>query len=178
MNFDDFAPVTKAQAAAAALDPVPASAPPAVPPAPSAAVSASPVPSAAPAATPIAPLFVGRADRSRAFPLEYPLEFEGRTYTEIVVRRPNARQVGEFFEEYAAAVTADPGALVYFPVFVDAAGAPIPPAVLDALDDDDRFPIMDAVPDFLPLRLQPFREGGDLGSLPVGGASTAPTSSN
>lgn len=173
MNFDDFAPVRKADAAAAAIAPEVAPAPEApVSPATAAAVPAW----AAPAAP--APLFVGRAERSRAFPLEHPLEFEGRTYTEITVRRPNARQVGEFFEEYAAAITANPDALVYFPVFVDAAGAPIPPAVLDALDDDDRFPIMDAVPDFLPRRLLPLRAGSDLGSLPVDGASTAPTSSN
>lgn len=163
MNFDEFASASRPGAAATV------SAPP--------AATAADRPSV-PVSTAPAPLFVGRADRSRAFPLEHPLEFEGRTYDTIIMRRPNANQVGEFFAEYAAAIAANPAALVYFPVFVDAAGAPIPPAVLDALDDDDRFPLFDAVTDFLPRRLLPFRGGFDLGSVPDDGASTAPTSSN
>lgn len=177
MEFREFAPVRKAEAAGVAFPPVSEAAP-----APEGLVTALPAPVvAAPVAAPAAPpagptvVFVGQDARSRPFPLAHPVSVDGRRLDVIALRRPSAAEVGRWFEEYFAAIERDPGALVYFPVFVDIDGAPLSAAVLDALDDDDREMLFEWVADFLPRRLLPFRGSGDRGSAPSTGAPTAQT---
>lgn len=170
MDFGDYAPVPKAEAARRAAAPAPAASSPA--PAPPAVASA---PTAR--TDPAGPLFVRDAERSAAFPLEHPISYGGRVYDAVILRRPSSVEVGRFFEELVEAVALDPGALVYMPVFVDGDGAPIPPIVLDALDDDDRLPIMARIADFLPRRLRALREAGNRASGPDTGEPTEPTSS-
>jgi hypothetical protein len=189
-DFSQYAPVGKAeaarmQAAEAARRvlgaPLPEAqvapvvvVPPVAQPAPVAQPTPAPVVQPPPVA---APVFVNAAARTRRFPLDHPVLFEGRVFAEVHLRRPTSREVGQFFEELAEAIAADPGALVYFPVFADADGGLIPAAVLDIMDDDDRDPIMGAVADFLPRRLQALRGSAPPASPRAGGGDTAPTSS-
>jgi hypothetical protein len=92
---------------------------------------------------PAAPRHVSERPRFRTVPLEWPVEFEGKVWNEIQVRRMTTAEVGTFIE----AIKTD-GAKAYLPMF-DA-----PQAVMDALDDDDGVAVNEAVNDFLPRRLQ------------------------
>jgi hypothetical protein len=99
-------------------------------------------PAEAPPSTP--PRIVGGPSRSKAVSLTYPVEFEGRTWTEITVTRLTAGQVEAFFEDVAAN-----GDKARLPMF-DA-----PPEVIDALDADDFAALDEVVKDFLPRALRP-----------------------
>lgn len=85
---------------------------------------------------------VSPKERERTVPLEYPIEFDGKTYDAIRVRRVTGREVEEFMRALA-----DDGAAM--PPMVDC-----PRAVYDAMDDDDRFEVDQAMLDFLPRRLK------------------------
>ena len=99
--------------------------------------------------------------------LDWPLEYEGTVHREIVVRRLIAAEVAKFQEEVAKAV---PDSSFVWPIYRTAAGEPLPPGLLDALDDDDRLRLEKAAVDFLPLR---FRGGAKNASDPAPGEPTA-----
>ncbi|MDQ0510870.1 phage tail assembly protein [Ancylobacter amanitiformis] len=99
-------------------------------------------------------------NRSEPVPLEFPVEYDGRTWTSITVSRLSTPQITQFFE----AVLAD-DKTARLPMF-DA-----PPEVIDALDPDDADKIEEVVQRFLPRRLRPAA-----GQSPEGGASTSPSS--
>jgi hypothetical protein len=121
--------------------------------------------------TKAAPTFVGGRERLRAVPLDCPLAYDGKTYSEVVVRRLTARDVADFEAVLAERAKADPEARIRWPLYVDAAGAAIPDAIMDALDADDKFAIDQVAASFLPRQYR-----GDQATdtqLPNGG-STAP----
>lgn len=96
-----------------------------------------------------APQFVGAGERFRSIPLTWPVEWGGRTYREIGLKRLTAGEVAAFQDAVAKLPN---GVTASWPIYCDAAGDPISSEVLDALDDDDKFEIDKAVRDFLPRR--------------------------
>ncbi|MGA2491841.1 MAG: phage tail assembly protein [Roseiarcus sp.] len=97
------------------------------------------------------PRFVTEKLRLRAFPLAWPFECGGKRYETVCLKRLTAGEVAAFQE----AVEALPaGACAQWPIYCDVDGAPLPPDVLAALDDDDKFELDKAVRDFLPRRFQ------------------------
>jgi len=94
--------------------------------------------------------FVGDQARSRSVKLGWPIEFGGRIYEEIYLKRLRAAEVAAFQDSLKGK---DPASRVIWPIFFDAAeGAAIPFEVMEALDDDDRYELDKAALDFLPRR--------------------------
>ena len=93
-------------------------------------------------AKPAPPKFVGDRPRLCTVPLEWPVEYDGKTYTEITVRRMTAGEVMTFIEQATA------GGSPRLPMLE------APPEVIDALDADDADNVNKAVNDFLPRALQ------------------------
>lgn len=122
--------------------------------------SASPSEEAVPVSPPAAPRFTAVRARNRVVLLDWPIEYDGRTYDRVTVRRPTAQDVADF----AARVNAAPeGESVHFPMY------DVPFAVPDALDPDDTDAVNVAVADFLPRRW-----GGASAPAPVSGSTTEP----
>lgn len=119
--------------------------------------------------------FLSDRPRARTIDLLWPISFEGREFQSITLTRLTAGDVAKFQEEIEQLLKNNPDAALRFPIFRDANNAPIPDAVLDALDDDDRFELDRAAADFLPRR---FRGIAEPSSGPVAGGNTAPTSEN
>jgi hypothetical protein len=90
------------------------------------------------------PSFVGGKVRSKIIPLEWPLEYGGKTYDSVTVRRMSATEVSQFFN--------DESDTKRLPMF------DCPHEVIDALDADDSEVVSQAVIDFLPRRMQPASE--------------------
>lgn len=118
--------------------------------------------------------FAGGKIRRTAIVLDYPVEFEGITYSEIGLRRLTAGEVAAFMDTARALVEADENANPRAPIFVTSAGAPIPDGLFDALDDDDAFKLDEAAKDFLPRRFQGALRAS--ASTPTDGSDTEPTS--
>jgi len=116
------------------------------------------------------PQFVGDKARAKTISLEWPVEYGGLTYTEIHLARLTTSEVAAF---QASLAKLAPDAIVHCPIYRDADGAPIPDAVMDALDDDDAFELEKKVADFLPRR---FRGAPAGASDPQTGATTEPSS--
>ena len=100
--------------------------------------------------------FVDPSGRSRAFTLKHPIIVAGRTYSEIHLARLTVAEVAAFIE---AVSSVDKRSAIAWPVYRDADGAPLPQAVLNALDDDDGYAIEQGLADFLPLRLRALVDG-------------------
>lgn len=113
--------------------------------------------------------------RSRRHGLDWPVRYGQRVYEAITVRRPTTVEIAAFFDRLVETAKTDPDAVLQFPVFYDDEGAPIPDAVLAALDDDDRETVMGDLLDFLPARLRRMTEPAP--SSPDAGEATGPTSS-
>lgn len=109
-------------------------------------------------APPAPPRLLG--DRFEVVPLEYPIEYDGKVWTEITVRRMTLAEVRTFIKEIVA--DAEKARLPMF----DA-----PDEVMDALDPDDEEAIGEVVDRFLPRRLRPAD-----GLIPDSGANTSPSS--
>ncbi len=118
-----------------------------------------------------APKFLGARERFRAVPLEDPLEYDGKTYSAIVVRRLTARDVADFEEFLQARLKTEPNARIRWPLYVDANGALIPDAVMDGLDADDKFELDKVAASFLPRQ---YRDAPATGTPQENGGSTAP----
>ena len=114
--------------------------------------------------------FLDPSGRSRAFTLRHPIIVAGRTYSEIHLARLTVSEVAAFIETVSSV---DKRSAIAWPVYRDADGAPLPQAVLNALDDDDGYAIEQGLADFLPLRLRALIDGAT--GRPAG-ESTAPTS--
>lgn len=100
--------------------------------------------------------FVDPSGRSRAFKLKWPVNIGGRVYSEICLARLTVAEVAQFIE---AVSSADKRGAIAWPVYRDADGAPLPQAVLNALDDDDGYAIEEGLRDFLPRRLRALLDG-------------------
>ncbi len=113
------------------------------------------------------PHFATDRPRAKTVPLEWPIEFGGKTYAALAIARLTAGEVAEFQKSIA---NLPPDAPVTFPVFRDADGAPLPDGLLDALDADDSDALDRAALDFLPRR---FRGAEATASAPAAGEPTA-----
>lgn len=142
--------------------------------APAPALPAAPAPAPAKPRPP-APEVIGGPPRSLTIQLEYPLGWGGREYHAITLRRPTSVEVGQFFEALVAKDEATAEDLLFFPVFFDQDGAPVPAAVLEGLDDDDRAEVMGRVSGFLPRRLQALQDASPSSFGADTGAATEPT---
>ena len=120
-----------------------------------------------------APQFLSDRPRLKTIDLQWPVSYLGREYRSVTLKRLTARDVARFQDELDALLKNNPDASLRFPMFSDEAGQPIPDAVLDALDDDDRFELDRAAADFLPRR---FRGIAEPSSGPDAGGNTGPTS--
>lgn len=87
----------------------------------------------------------------KTVPLEYPIrdDVTGEVIDKVTLRRMTERQVREFVEKAMA------GEAVELPI------ADIPSEALEALDDDDRQRVEQAVLDFMPVRLRVARAAGE-----------------
>lgn len=101
-----------------------------------------------------APRFVGSRVRQTSVLLEWPVEYAGKTYDSIGIKRLTAKEVSDF----TARLDQEKVGALRWPVFVDSDGASIPDAVMDALDDDDNLALQKVMLDFLPRRFRPETE--------------------
>ncbi len=93
--------------------------------------------------------FIGGKPREVTVPLDYHIEYDGKVYTAITVKRLTVAAVEAFIEEIKAAGKGNEEKVMpRLPMF-DA-----PFAVLDALDCDDDDRLQKVVTDFLPRRLR------------------------
>lgn len=131
---------------------------------------------AEPVATPAKPSFVGGRPREKRIALDWPVEFAGKTYSAVVLRRLTVAEVSAFIEDL------DGSKKQRIAMFFDDDGAPVPPEVMDALDDDDAFAVDEASVAFLPRRFRaapdkaPEAAPVETGSAPLAGEATAPSS--
>jgi hypothetical protein len=110
------------------------------------------------------------ATRMKMFPLAWPVTYHNTRYDQIGLCRMTAKQVADFVVQLGAVGAADPNAILRFPIFVDATGAPLPDALLDGLDADDADMLNEAAVDFLPRR---FRVNPEPATAPSSGGTTA-----
>ncbi|RWC91642.1 MAG: hypothetical protein EOS72_03015 [Mesorhizobium sp.] len=99
---------------------------------------------------------VSTAPREKIVDLEFPVEFDGVIYTMVKVRRVTGKEV----EDYMEALGRDERPM---PPMIEC-----PREVYDAMDDDDRFALDEAVLPFLPRRLKAAAEQ----SLPAAGLTS------
>lgn len=90
-----------------------------------------------------APKFVSQKERFRTVTLEWPIEYDGKVYDSVTVRRMTTSEVAEFIDQVRA--DAKSASLPMFDV---------PKEVVDALDADDAEAVNKAVNDFLPRSLR------------------------
>lgn len=95
-------------------------------------------PAGAPAEAIAPPRFVNQQKRFRTIPLEWPLEYDGKIYDAITVRRMTAQEVADWQGSDERTLP-----------MVEA-----PLAVIDALDADDALKVNEAIHDFLPHALR------------------------
>jgi len=101
--------------------------------------------------------FVSAVGREKIVPLEFPVEFDGKTWSEVRIRRVTGKEVETYLDGLVRGERPMP------PMF------DCPHEVYDAMDDDDRLALDEAVVPFLPRRLKaaaaqagtPFPETGD-----------------
>lgn len=103
-------------------------------------------------AGPTSAAFIEPARRLKVVDLDFPVQHAGCIYSRIEVRRLTVSEVGAFVETMRAKEGSSE--IVRWPMTFDDAGAPIPAAVLDGLDDDDALKIDEAIQDFLPRRFK------------------------
>jgi len=84
--------------------------------------------------------------RTATVKLDWPVEFDGKIYEEITIRRLIGREVEEFLEAINTRKDGDPRSK---PPMIDC-----PVEVYSEMDDDDRLRVEEAMLPFLPLRLQ------------------------
>ncbi|ESW92914.1 hypothetical protein NKL07_21770 [Mesorhizobium sp. C280B] len=93
---------------------------------------------------------IGAAEREKMVPLEFPVEFEDKTWTEVKIRRVSGKEVEQYMDALGRGERPIP------PMF------DFPLEVYEAMDDDDRFAIDEAVIPFLPRRLKAAAEQNPL----------------
>ena len=110
--------------------------------------------------------------------LEHPLEYAGKTYSTIILRRPSSGVLGRWFERLADATSDVSEVSTMPPIFVHPDGELVPDVVLASLDDDDRTAVFVGADPFLPRRLASTIELLANVQAPSDGVSPAPTSSD
>lgn len=117
------------------------------------------------------PRFAGGKARWQKVPLEWPVDYGGRTYDAVFVHRMTADEVNGYIERVNAAAGREAAMAVRFPMYRDAAGEMIPDPVIGALDDDDSERVHEVAQGFLPRR---FRAAPDSAPTSGSGAPTSP----
>lgn len=110
------------------------------------------------------PRFVGGKPREQVVELDWPMEFDGKIYERVTIRRLTVAEIAAFTEH--AMKEGNP-----WPAMFD-----LPREVLEALDPDDQDRIADVALDFLPRRLRTLAESQAAEQTPPAGADTAPSS--
>ena len=111
--------------------------------------------------------------RDAMYPLVYPVEFNGVTYSEVRMKRCSGKDVADYMS--AMESTDNPASLM--PPFLD-----FPRAVYDQMDDDDRLGLEVAVVPFIPQRLSAALDlfqpniADTLASSPASSAQASPKS--
>lgn len=122
------------------------------------------------------PAFVGDRSREKRIVLDWPVEFAGKTYSAIILRRLTVAEVSAFIEDL------DGETKRRIAMYYDDAGDAVPAEVMDALDDDDAFAIDEASVAFLPRRFRAAPEKATEavsekpGSVLAAGEAIAPSS--
>lgn len=100
------------------------------------------------------------ADRPRhkTVKLEWPVEYNGKVYSEVSVVRLTAGDVAKFQAELEDLLKSNPDARVRFPLFRDEENNVIPGEVMDAMDSDDRDILDEVAVNFLPRRYRAVAE--------------------
>lgn len=101
---------------------------------------------------------VSSRERERKIPLEFEVAYDGRTYTEVTLRRVSGKEMEDYMDILAASKER------VMPPMIDC-----PMSVYEQMDDDDRFEIDQAMRDFMPRRLRATAESV---SAPQSGEST------
>lgn len=101
----------------------------------------------APAETPVAKIKTD-LPRDKLVPLDWPVEFDGKTYAEIRIRRLTGQEVQDFIDLLQRCGGSNPQ-----PPMIDC-----PLEVYRAMDDDDRYRVEEASVDFFPRRLRDMAE--------------------
>lgn len=89
---------------------------------------------------------VSPKERHLDVPIDWPVEFDGKTYDTIRVRRISGREVETFIRQVAAMTDQSPAVMP--PTF------DCPLEVYEAMDDDDRLRVEEAALPFMPRRLR------------------------
>ena len=87
--------------------------------------------------------------------LKYPVEFEGKTWSEIHLRVFTTAQVATVIRNYDRRLKVEPDAPFSFPVYVDADGNDVPDGLIQQLAQDDVDDLQERAGDFLPRRFRP-----------------------
>lgn len=118
-----------------------------------------------PVETPVARIVSTKA-RDRMVEIDFPVEYDGKTYTEIRIRRISGKELQEFF-------TAMDASIITIPPVVDC-----PTAVWEAMDADDQEKVEKEALDFFPRKLTAFMQWvqQNSGSTPETGDSSQPLS--
>lgn len=95
-----------------------------------------------PGAPPVARI-INPQGRSKSVPLQFPVEFDGKVWDAIEVRRCTGAEIKAYFERMG-----EGGAFALPPV------VQCPMEVWDALDADDQFVVDEAAQAFMPRRLK------------------------
>jgi hypothetical protein len=89
---------------------------------------------------------VSKTPREKTVNLSWPVEFDGKLYESVTIKRISGKEVRDYFELLAD--EDNEGDVI--PPFLEN----IPQEVWDCLDDDDRFLIEEQSEDFMPRRLK------------------------
>lgn len=93
--------------------------------------------------------------RYKTIPLDWPIEFNGKTYTEINISRLTVADIASFAKALEDA-SADDSAML--PMYFDDQMNAVPKEVFDAMDVDDRDTIDQESLNFLPRRFRGLAE--------------------
>jgi len=97
-----------------------------------------------------APKFVDAGKRMGMVPLEHPIEFGGKVYDKIALRRMTAQDVADYIERVSVEAKETPDKFIRFPIYFHTDGAAVPSEVFTALDADDSEKVQEAALNFLP----------------------------
>ncbi len=100
------------------------------------------------APAPPKPRFVSGLELEAKVMLGFPIEYDGKVYDAVTVRRLTIGTLAEFLEARGEEPRAAP--VFRYPIYFDAGGAPMPDVVMDALEMSDHAKIRAATDRFLP----------------------------
>lgn len=103
-------------------------------------------------AAPAPPEFLNPETRIATVDLDYPVTYNGRTYSRLVVRRLSTSEVAAFVDVMRAKMESDE--VVRWPMVFDEHGRAVPDIVRDKMDDDDTVKLDEKIQGFLPRRFQ------------------------